>query len=99
MHFKAVKTPLSQSEQYLHGWEQVVTNGIRTDPRPRCEGLFGSVRGVCLFHYAILWGTMRTLCLHEGGEGRGVCDVPHRIGEKVHGAIYVETLLNQVDTF
>ena len=29
----------------------------------------------------------------------GVCDVPHRIGEKVHGAIYVEVSLNQVDTF
>ena len=29
----------------------------------------------------------------------GVCDVPHRIGENVSGAIYVETLLNQVDVF
>ena len=29
----------------------------------------------------------------------GVCDVPHRIGEKVHGAIYVEVSLNQVDAF
>ena len=29
----------------------------------------------------------------------GVCDVPHRIREKVSGAIYVETPLNQVDTF
>ena len=30
---------------------------------------------------------------------RGVCDVPHRIGENVPNAIYVETLLNQVDVF
>ena len=29
----------------------------------------------------------------------GVCDVPHRIGEKVPGAIYVETPLNQIDAF
>ena len=29
----------------------------------------------------------------------GVCDVPHRMGEKVPGAIYVETPLNQVDAF
>ena len=29
----------------------------------------------------------------------GVCDVPHRIGENVPGAIYVEALLNQVDAF
>ena len=28
-----------------------------------------------------------------------VCDVPHRIREKVSGAIYVETSLNQVDAF
>ena len=29
----------------------------------------------------------------------GVCDVPHRIGENVPGAIYVETPLKQVDAF
>ena len=29
----------------------------------------------------------------------GVCDVPHRIGENVPGAIYVETPLNQEDAF
>ena len=29
----------------------------------------------------------------------GVCDVPHLIGEKNQDAIYVETLLNQVDAF
>ena len=29
----------------------------------------------------------------------GVCDVPHRIGENVPDAIYVETPLNQVDAF
>ena len=29
----------------------------------------------------------------------GVCDVPHRIEENVPDAIYVETPLNQVDTF
>ena len=29
----------------------------------------------------------------------GVCDVPHRIGENVPGAIYVETPLSQVDAF
>ena len=28
-----------------------------------------------------------------------LCDVPHWIGEKVPGAIYVETPLNQVDAF
>ena len=27
------------------------------------------------------------------------CDVPHRIGEQVPGAIYVEAPLNQVDAF
>ena len=42
-------------------------NGIRADPRPRCGGLFGSIRGVCLFGPTIPWGTMRTLCLHGGG--------------------------------
>ena len=31
--------------------------------------------------------------------GGGVCDVPHRIGENVPGAIYVEAPLNQVDAF
>ena len=30
---------------------------------------------------------------------KGVCDVPHRIGENVPGAIYVETPLNLVDAF
>ena len=30
---------------------------------------------------------------------RGVCDVPHWIEKNVLGAIYVETSLNQVDTF
>ena len=29
----------------------------------------------------------------------GICDVPHRIGEEVPDAIYVETPLNQVDAF
>ena len=29
----------------------------------------------------------------------GICDVPHRIGEKVPNAIYVEAPLNQVDVF
>ena len=33
------------------------------------------------------------------GGGGVVCDVPHRIREKVSGAIYVETSLNQVDAF
>ncbi|RVW97010.1 hypothetical protein CK203_032349 [Vitis vinifera] len=59
-------------------------------------GLFGSVRGVCLFDPTILWDTTSTLCLYGGG---GVCDVPHRIGEKILGAIYVEAPLNQVDAF
>ena len=31
--------------------------------------------------------------------GGGICDVPHRIGEEVPGAIYVEAPLNQVDAF
>ena len=29
----------------------------------------------------------------------GVCDVPHRIWEKVYSAIYVEVPFNQVDAF
>ena len=36
------------------------------------------------------------------GSGIGsdtICDVPHRIGEEVPGAIYVEAPLNQVDAF
>ena len=50
------------------------------------------VRGVCLYDPTIPWDTTRTLCLHGVG-GRGcVCDVPHQIREKVHSAIYVETL-------
>ena len=64
--FKAVRAPWAQSGQYLHGWVRVVTNGIRADPRPRCGGLFGSVRGVCLFGPTIPWDTTRTLCLHGG---------------------------------
>ena len=28
-----------------------------------------------------------------------ICDVSHRIGENVPGAIYVKTPLNQVDAF
>ena len=67
----------NQSGQYLHGWVRVVINGIRADPQPRCGGLFGSVRGVCLFGPAIPWDTTRTLCLHGGvfvmshiGQGR-----------------------------
>ena len=74
---------------------RVITNGIRVDPRPRCGDLFGSVRGVFLFGPAIPWDTKMTLYLHEGG----ICDVPHRIGEQVLGAIYVEAPLNQVDAF
>ena len=33
------------------------------------------------------------------GGGGGICDVPHRIGEKVPGAIYVKVPLNLVDAF
>ncbi|RVW81511.1 Retrovirus-related Pol polyprotein from transposon 17.6 [Vitis vinifera] len=44
---------------------------------------------LCLFGPAIPWDTTRTLCLHGGG----VCGVPHRIGEKVPGAIYVEDIM------
>ena len=51
---------------------------------------------VCLFGPAIPWDTTRTLCLHGGGD---VCDVSHRIGKNVPGAIYVEAPLNQVDAF
>ena len=40
---------------------------------------------------------MRMLCLHGGGVG--VCNVPHRIGENVPGAIYVEVSFNLVDAF
>ena len=38
--------------------------GTLADPRPWCGGLFGSVRGVCLFDPAIPWDTTRTLCLY-----------------------------------
>ena len=31
--------------------------------------------------------------------GGGICDVPHRIGGKVPGAIYVKVPLNLVDAF
>ena len=75
---------------------RVVTNGIKADPRPWCGGLFGSVRGVCLFDPTIPWDTTSLLCLHRG---RGVCDVPHWIGEKVSGTIYVEAPFNEVEAF
>ena len=35
------------------------------------EGLFGLVRGICLYGLTILWNTMRTLYLYEGGGGGG----------------------------
>ena len=62
--------------------------------------------GVCLASYEVFvclapqsHGTQRGRCVcMRGGEG-GVCNVPHRIEEKVHSAIYVETPLNQVDAF
>ena len=37
---------------YIVGSNQVVTNGIKTDPRPQCEGLFDSLGGVCIFGLA-----------------------------------------------
>ena len=40
--------------------------------------------GVCLAH---------CVCV------RGDCDVPHQIGEKVSGAIYIWSLLNFIDEF
>ena len=49
--------------------------------------------GVCLAPQS--HGTQRGRCVCM----RGVCDVPHRIGENVPGTIYVETPLNQVDAF
>ena len=79
----------NQSGQYLHGWVQVVINGIRADPRPRCGGLFGFV---CLAHNPM--GHNEDVVSAWGG----ICDVPHRIGEQVPGAIYVGPL-NQVDAF
>ena len=85
-----MKVSLAQSRQYLHGWVRVVTNGIRADPRPRCEGLFGFVCFAPQSH-----GTQRGRCVCM----RGICDVPHRIREEVPGAIYVEAPLNQVDAF
>ena len=46
------------------------------------------------FGPAIPWDTTRTLCLHGGGGGggggggrRGVCHIPHQIGEKLPGTI------------
>ena len=51
-----------QSGQYLHCWEQVVTNGIKVDPWPQCEGLFGLVF-VCLTSqsHGTQWG--RCVCM------------------------------------
>ena len=40
------------------------------------RGLFGPIRGVCLFGPIIPWDTMRTLCMHGEEWGRGgVCDI------------------------
>ena len=49
--------------------------------------------GVCLTPQS--HGTQRGHCVCMGG----VCDVPHRIGEKVPDTIYIETHFNQVDAF
>ena len=59
-------------------------------------GFVWSCKGVCLASQS--HGTQHPRCVCMGG-GRGVCDVPHQIGEKVSDAIYVEALLNQVDAF
>ena len=48
-----------------------ITNGIKVDPRPWCEGLFGPTMGICLFGLAIPCDIMRTLCLHREGEMNG----------------------------
>ena len=45
-------------------------------------------------------GTQRGCCFCMGkGEGESVCDVPHQIGEKFLGAVYVEALFKQIDVF
>ena len=75
--------------QYLRNWEQVVLNGIRADPWPRCGNLFGPVWSIYLFG-----PTTSTLCIH----GRCLW-YPTSDGEKVPDAIYVETRLNLVNTF
>ena len=49
--------------------------------------------GVCLAPQS--HGTQQGRCVCMGD----VCDIPHRIRENVPGAIYVEVLLNLVDTF
>ena len=48
-----------------------------------------------------IWWRCETLCggsFCQASNGY-FCDVPHRIGEKVPGAIYVEVPFNQVDAF
>ena len=52
----------NQSGQYLHGWVRVVTNGIRIDPQPQCEGLFDFVYLAPQSH-----GTQRGRCVCMGG--------------------------------
>ncbi|RVW24076.1 Transposon Ty3-G Gag-Pol polyprotein [Vitis vinifera] len=70
--------------------EQISISGIRADPRPGV--------GVCL---ALSIWPRNPMGHNEDvvSAWGGVCDVPHRIGEKVLGAIYVEVPLNQVDAF
>ena len=51
----------AQSRLFLHGWERVITNGIKTNRQPWYGDLFGPVEGICLFS-----PTMRMLCLYRG---------------------------------
>ena len=71
-----------------------VTEWYQSQSLTSVWGLFGSVGVfVCLTpqSHETQWGR----CVYM----RGVCDVPHQIGEKVSGVIYVEAFLNQVDAF
>ena len=63
--FKVVRALWVQSGQYLHGWVRIITNGIKANLRPRCEGLFGPIGDVYLFDLTILWDITKTLRLHE----------------------------------
>ena len=52
--FLSHNDPFGQKNgQYLHGWVEVIINGIEADFWLQCEGLFSHVRGVYLLDPAI----------------------------------------------
>ena len=73
---------------------QIVTNYIRTDPQPRCQGLFDPIE---LFFSLVSQShrTQHSYCVYI----KGVYDVSYRIEEKVFYFIYEEISFNFIDTF